>query len=224
LSDRDANLAAVPRPSLHAPASPLGRWLIAQGRAAIAGLIVLTLLTGVAFPAILWAIARAAFPAEAGGSLVAKGGEVVGSHLIGQAFTRPEDFHPRPSVAGAGYDARASGASNLAPDNPKLIEAIQARAIAYRRENGLSDAVTIPSEAVTASASGLDPDISPPDAALQVPRVARARGLSAAAVRALVAAHTRPRQLFILGQPRVNVLDLNVALDAATGSRRTAPR
>ncbi len=168
----------------------------------------------------LYGIARATFPNQAAGSLMrGQGGVVIGSELIGQAFTRPEYFHPRPSAAGAGYDATASGGSNLAPSNAKLVAAIAAAAGSYRLENGLSADAEVPIEAVTSSGSGLDPHISPRDAALQAPRVARARRLDAREVQALVAANTRGRDLAILGEPRVNVLELNLALDHARRHR-----
>lgn len=191
------------------------RALIGQLRPAIAGFVSLTLLIGCVFPLALYAIARAAFPDQAAGSLVSRQGVVVGSRLIGQPFIRPGYFHPRPSAAGAGYDGLASGGANLASSNPKFVAAIRDQTIAYRRENGLSPDTPVPVDAVTRSGSGLDPQISPEDATLQIPRVARARGLGEAAVRALVAAHTQPRQLGFLGEPRVSVLDLNLALDRA---------
>jgi K+-transporting ATPase ATPase C chain len=192
----------------------------AQLRPAIAGLISLTLLTGCLFPLALYAIAKAAFAEQAGGSLVSNHGVVVGSRLIGQAFSQPGYFHPRPSAAGAGYDGLASGGANLAPPNPKFFLAIREQAAAYRRENGLTPDTPVPTDAVTSSGSGLDPHISPEDAALQVPRVARARGLDEDKVRGLVAAHTEARQLGFLGEPRVSVLDLNLALDRAAPRKR----
>lgn len=201
------------------PRRPSGPTLVAglieQLRPAVAGLVVLTLLTGCAFPLALYGIARLAFPDQAAGGLVTDRGVVVGARLIGQGFARPGYFHPRPSAAGAGYDATSSGGANLGPTNPKLVQAIRDQAERYRRENGLAPETPVPIEAVTRSGSGLDPHISPADAALQVPRVARARGLTEAAVRALVAAHTEGRQLGFLGEPRVSVLELNLALDRA---------
>jgi len=193
----------------------LAAGLVAQLRPAIVGLVLLTLLTGGLFPWALYAIAPRVFPDQAAGSLITDRGAVVGSRLIGQSFARPGYFHPRPSTAGSGYDATASGGSNLAPANPKLIAAVGERARAYRLENGLAETAAIPIDAVTGSGSGLDPDISPSNAALQLPRVARTRGLAEDAVRALVAAHTQGRQLGFMGEPRVCVLELNLALDRA---------
>ncbi len=193
--------------------------LISQARPLLVGWAVLTLLTGLVFPAALLAIARVAFPAQADGSLLKDRGVVVGSRWIGQRFVAPGHFHPRPSAAGAGYDGLASGAANLAPSNPRFAADIAAAASAYRRENGLPAGAVVPMDAATSSGSGLDPHISPANAALQVPRVARARGLPESRVRALVAAHTHGRAFGLLGEPRVDVLELNLALDrAARGS------
>ncbi len=206
-------------PSLVFPEAPRAR-LNAQFRPAILSVIVLTLLAGGAFPLLLFAIARPLFPRQADGSLVIRNGAVVGSALIGQPFTRPEYFHGRPSAAGNGYDATSSGGTNLGPNNRKLVDGaagftgIRQLAERYRARNGLAPDAPIPIDAVTRSASGLDPDITPADAALQIPRVAQARGLSEDAVRSLVAEHTRGLQLGFLGSPRVSVLELNVALDA----------
>lgn len=176
-------------------------------------LAVMTVLTGLAYPLAITAIAQWAFPYQADGSLVQADGRVVGSRLIGQPFTRPEYFHGRPSAAGAGYDATLSGATNLAPSNRRLVEQVRERAERVRRENGLAPGRPVPADLVTASASGLDPDISPEAAELQVPRVVRARGLPESEVRALVKRHTRGPWLGWLGEPRVNVLELNLALD-----------
>jgi potassium-transporting ATPase KdpC subunit len=184
-----------------------------QFRTAILGVIWLTLLTGCVFPLGLFALGHFLFPGRAQGSLLTRGGIVVGSEFIGQNFTRPEYFHPRPSAAGAGYDGTASGGTNFGPSNRKLIEDVRRLAEEYRGSNGLPPDAIVPIDAVTRSGSGLDPHISPANAALQVPRVARARGLSEEAVRRLVADQTQGRQLGFLGDPRVSVLELNLALD-----------
>jgi K+-transporting ATPase ATPase C chain len=191
---------------------------------------VLTLLTGIVFPLMLVALACPLFPRQAGGSLIVRDG-VIGSELIGQDFTGPGYFHPRPSAAGRGYDAVASGGTNLAPTNPKLRDGtrddpatpgidesfagVRELTEGYRARNGLPPDAAVPVDAVTRSGSGLDPHITPSNAALQVPRVARARRLSEESVRRLVAEHTLGRQFGILGEPRVAVLPLNLALDRA---------
>jgi K+-transporting ATPase ATPase C chain len=179
--------------------------------------IVLTVLLGVVYPLVMTGIAQVLFPSQANGSLVRdSSGNVVGSALLAQAFAQPQYFHPRPSAAGAnGFDATASGGSNLGPTNQKLIDTVQSNADAYRQENNLAPDAQVPVDAVTASASGLDPDISPANALLQVPRVAAARGMSEDQVRNLVNQSTEGRTLFVLGEPRVNVLKLNMALDAS---------
>jgi K+-transporting ATPase ATPase C chain len=190
-----------------------------QIRPAILSVLVLTLLCGCVFPLLLAAIGRPLFPHQAGGSLAMRDGTVVGSELIGQEFSRPEYFSPRPSAAGSGYDGTSSGGTNLGPNNPKLkhgatdFAGIRQLAEEYRRRNGLAPDAWIPVDAVTRSASGLDPDITPDNAALQVSRVARARGVSEEAVRRAVADHTRPPQFGLLGNARVPVLELNRALD-----------
>jgi K+-transporting ATPase ATPase C chain len=180
--------------------------------------LVLSFVTGGLFPLVLFAIGVVLFPYQAGGSLTLLGGAVVGSRLIGQDFTGPEWFQPRPSAAGNGYDGTASGATNLAPDNPRLKEGaagfagIRELAAQYRRRNGLTADTPIPIDAVTRSGSGLDPDISPASAYLQVARVAKVRKLEESAVRRLVAEHVVQPQLGFLGEPRVPVLELNLAL------------
>jgi K+-transporting ATPase ATPase C chain len=179
----------------------------------VLAVLLLTLLIGLAFPVLLAALACPLFPHQAGGSLVERDGVVVGSELIGQSFTGPGYFHPRPSAAGTGYDGLASGGSNLSPTNPKLCNDVRLLTEAYRKHNRLSPDTTLPIDAVTRSGSGLDPHISPANAALQLPRVARERGLSEDAMRRLIAEHTRGRQLGILGEPCVAVLPLNLALD-----------
>jgi len=189
-----------------------------QLRPLLVGLPLLTLLTGVAFPAVLAALAWPLFPRQAGGSLAERDGVVVGSELIGQDFTAPGYFRPRPSAAG--YDATASNGSNLGPAHPKLRDDVRQRLADYRAENGLAPDAVVPVDAVTASGSGLDPHISPANAALQVKRVAAARGLDEADVRRLVAEHTSGRQFGFLGEPRVSVLTLNLALDRAAPPRR----
>ncbi|WP_425954827.1 potassium-transporting ATPase subunit KdpC [Xylanimonas sp. McL0601] len=195
--------------------------LAALGRHGLAGLRVLLLLTvllGLAYPLAMTGVAQVAFPWQANGSLVTATGErttdraqAVGSALVGQAFTGDEWFHPRPSVAGNGYDTRASGGSNLGPLNPDLAATVRERQAQVAAEDGV-DPSQVPADAVTASFSGLDPDISPAYAAIQVERVAAARGLEPAAVQRLVDEHTSGRPLGVLGEPRVNVLALNIAI------------
>lgn len=196
--------------------------VIQQTRTAIAMVVVVTLLTGLVYPLTITALAQWLFPAQAGGSLVVgRNGAVIGSRLIGQKFVGPGYFHPRPSAAGKhGYDPLSSGGSNLAPTNKNLIHEVQARAVAYRKENGLAPNAPVPVDAVTASGSGLDPDISPANALLQVPRVAKARGMTSDLVRALVERHIHGPTMGILGSPSVNVLELNLAMDHAAGRGR----
>jgi K+-transporting ATPase ATPase C chain len=187
-------------------------------------------LTGLVFPGVIWAIGQAAFPSQAAGSLVRDAqGNVIGSALIGQNFSAPEYFHPRPSAAGAGYDAANSSGTNLGPTSDKLINGIKDDPVtkdvdetflgfgdlakAYREENGLAPDAVIPADAATRSSSGLDPDISVGNAELQVARVAKARKLSPDRVRQVLAEQQSGRLLGVLGEPRVNVLLLNVALD-----------
>jgi potassium-transporting ATPase KdpC subunit len=176
--------------------------------------LTLVLLCGV-YPLIVWGISQATFSGRANGSLITRDGIVVGSRLLGQSFAAEKYFHPRPSAAGNGYDAANSSGSNLGPTSQKLFDAIKDRVTAYRKENGLADGSLIPADAVTASGSGLDPEISPANAALQVGRVARARGLEPSKVEVILKTHTRGRFIGILGDPGVNVLLLNLALDKA---------
>jgi K+-transporting ATPase ATPase C chain len=179
--------------------------------------LALTLLTGVAYPLAVTGVAQVVFPGRADGSLIERDRQVVGSRLIGQAFAGARYFHPRPSAAGEGYDAMASSASNLGPTNEDLIRAVRERRAAYRRENDLRAGQQVPIDAVTASGSGLDPDISAANARLQAARVARARGLELNDVLALIEEHTDGRSLGFLGEPGVNVLELNLALDGERG-------
>lgn len=200
---------------------------------AIRATLVLAVLTGLLFPLAITGLAQLLFKEQADGSLLWKEGQVVGSRLIGQAFTRPEYFHPRPSAAGSGYAGEASGGTNLGPTSAKLIEGlpddpatkdtdevyagVKQLAAQYRETHRLSPDQKVPVDAVTRSASGLDPHISVANAALQVPRVAVARGMRPEEVVQLVRRHTEGRSFGLLGEPRVNVLELNLELD------RTAP-
>ena len=188
------------------------------------------LLTGALFPAVMWGAAQLLFPDQANGSLIRdRSGKVVGSRLIGQPFAQVKYFHPRPSAAGSGYDGASSSGTNLGPVSAKLINGIDddpttagvdesfpgvnELAATYRSVNGLAATVVLPADAVTRSGSGLDPEISPANALLQLPRVAKARGVAESEVRALVEKQTKGRFLMIFGEPRVNVLELNLALD-----------
>jgi K+-transporting ATPase ATPase C chain len=182
---------------------------------ALKATLVLTLLTGVVYPLIVTGLAMGLFRHQADGSLIQAGDRTVGSAWIGQRFTKPGYFHGRPSAAGNdGYDGFSSGGSNLGPTSQKLADRTAEDIRKFRAENPASTG-QVPGDAVTASGSGLDPHISPQNAAEQIARVAGARGMSADAVRQLVAAHTEDRQLGFLGEPRVNVLQLNLALDRA---------
>lgn len=199
-----------------------------QVRPAILSTLLLTLLTGVSYPLALAVLSYPCFSHQASGGLISRDGEVVGAEVIGQKFTEPGYFHPRPSAAGDGYDATASGGTNLGPANKKLRDGeaantsnpeskpfagIRELADAYRRENGMPADAPVPEDAVTRSGSGLDPHISPLNADIQVTRVARKRRLSEAVLRRLVAEHTEGPQLGFLGESRVAVLPLNLALD-----------
>lgn len=187
-------------------------------RPAFVSIAFFTVLLGLAYPLAITGLARLA-PEQAGGSLVRSGGRIVGSALIGQAFTQPQYLHGRPSAAG--YDASASSGSNLGPLNPDLAVRIAKSAAAIRAETG---ATAIPADAVTTSASGLDPHISPAYAELQAGRIAAARGVPLDLVRAEIARHMEGRTFGVLGQPRVNVLETNLALDAAFGRRQPPPQ
>lgn len=181
---------------------------------ALRALLVLTVLLGLAYPLAVTGVSQLAFAGPANGSLVRRGGEPVGSALLGQAFTGQAYFAPRPSAAGEdGYDPSASGGTNLGPTNPELLDAVAERVEAYREANDLPPGLAVPVDAVTASASGLDPHISVANARLQAGRVAAARDLDRATVEGLIAEHTRGRALGVLGEPAVNVLLLNLALD-----------
>ena len=173
--------------------------------------IVTTVLLGLVYPLVVTGLAQVLFKDKANGQLISKNGDIVGSRIIGQAFIGPGYFHSRPSAAGNGYDAANSGGSNYGPTNQKLIDRVQASVSDLQKE---SPGTPIPTDLVTTSASGLDPDISPAAADFQVPRIAHQRGLSEDAVRQLIQQYTLGRQLGFMGEPRVNVLELNLALDA----------
>jgi K+-transporting ATPase ATPase C chain len=201
----------------------------------------MSIMFGLIFPFVITGIAHVAFPHQAKGSLSERNGKIIGSELIGQNFTVPGYFHPRPSAAGSGYDASNSGATNLGPTSDKLINGIHKKlpdgkddpgnfdgikdlAGAYRKENGLPADAPLPADAVTRSASGLDPDISPDNAYAQTGRVAKARGMAEEEVRELVRATLTGRQFGLLGEPRVNVLKLNLALDSVKPNQEMRSR
>jgi len=183
-------------------------------RGAVVSTLVLAVVCCGIYPLIVFGISQLLFREQANGSLItAADGTIRGSKLLGQSFSDPKYFHPRPSAAGNGYDATSSGGSNLGPTSKKLDDAIQERIAAYRAENGLNETEPVPADAVTASGSGLDPEISLHNAELQVARVAKSRGISRDKVRELVLQNTDGRDLGMFGDPAVNVLQLNIALD-----------
>jgi potassium-transporting ATPase KdpC subunit len=188
--------------------------LFSEIRGAVMGTLVIAVVCCGLYPLVVFGISQALFHDKANGSLILDtDGTMRGSRLLGQSFTADKYFHPRPSAAGTGYDAASSGGSNLGPTSQKLNDAIKDRIEAYRKENGLNENEAVPADAVTGSGSGLDPHISLRNAELQTPRVARARGLSEEKVRELIQRHTDGRDLGVLGDPGVNVLGLNLALD-----------
>lgn len=189
-------------------------------RTAVLMTVVTTVLLGLAYPIAITGLAQVLFPDQANGQLIRREGRVMGSRLIGQPFSGPGYFHSRPSAAGTGYDGTASGGSNLGPTNRALVNRVTADVVSLAAENS---GVPVPIDLVTTSASGLDPDLSLAAADFQVPRVARERGTTEEQVRALVAQHTQGRQWGLLGEPRVNVLELNLALDTLHGRPVFAP-
>jgi K+-transporting ATPase ATPase C chain len=191
--------------------------MLKELRPAILITFVLTIITGILYPLAVTGIAQTIFRKQANGSLIERDGKVIGSEIIGQNFTKPEYFHPRPSQNS--YDAANSGGSNLGPTNPALADRLKKDAAQFRKDNP-DYTGPIPADAITASGSGLDPEISPANAQAQAARVAQARGVSGDAVRNLVAANTQERELGVLGEPRVNVLKLNMALDQAYPVKR----
>jgi K+-transporting ATPase ATPase C chain len=183
-------------------------------------MLVLTVLTGLLYPGVVTGLCQVLFPARANGSLVVANGHVIGSELIGQNFKKPEYFQPRPSAAGNdGYDPTASSPSNLGPTNQKLADRVKDSVASFRKNNP-DYTGPIPADLVTASGSGLDPDISPASAEAQAARIAKARGVPVEQVRNLIASHTRGRDLGFMGDPRVNVLEINLALDQTAPPRK----
>jgi K+-transporting ATPase ATPase C chain len=186
--------------------------IFAELRVSIVATVCLAVVVCGVYPFLVWALAQAMFPAKANGSMIVCDGDLAGSTLLAQNFTGARYFHPRPSAAGGGYNAAASGGSNLGPLSKALSDIVASRVEEYRTVNHLAPGTPMPPDAVTASASGLDPDISVENALLQAPRIAEARGVAEPAIRRLIVAHVKRRDLWILGEPRVNVLELNVAL------------
>lgn len=185
--------------------------MLSHIRPALVLLVLFSLVTGLAYPLVITGIAQGLFPVQAGGSLIEREGRLIGSSLIGQGFNAPHYFHPRPSAAGkAGYDAASSSGSNLAPTAKALVERVAGDVASYQQQDG---AAAVPADAVTTSGSGLDPHISPANAARQLPRVAAARGMMPADLEALVQQHVERPWLGFLGQPGINVLTLNLAVD-----------
>ena len=182
-------------------------------RTALASVILLAVILCGAYPLLIWGIGQAIFPNQANGELIQLRGKTVGSSLIAQGFKGVVYFHPRPSAAGQGYDAANSGGSNLGATSQKLIDSVKERIAVYRSENNLTPKFPVPADAVTSSGSGLDPHISVQNVRLQAPRVAKARGMSREALRQKIDLHTEGRDLGIFGEPRVNVLILNLDLD-----------
>ena len=186
---------------------------ITELRVALVSTIALAVILCGIYPVFVWVVAQGLFPREANGSLITEKGTVTGSSLLAQGFTGERYFHPRPSAAGQGYDAISSGGSNLGPISQKLIDTVKQRVADYRKENGLGPDAPVPADAVTTSASGLDPHISVQNALLQARRVAYARGMSDEGIRRRMEEQTEGRTLWIFGEPRVNVLKLNLTLD-----------
>jgi K+-transporting ATPase ATPase C chain len=192
---------------------------LSEIRSAVLATVALAVVCCGVYPLVVFGIGQALFPHKANGSLIVDAkGNIQGSRLIGQAFSADKYFHSRPSAAGNGYDATSSGGSNLGPTSQKLHDSIAQNVADYRAQNGLATNAPVPADAVTASASGLDPHISPQNAELQAPRVAKARGLTLEKVQALIAQHTDRADFGLMGEPGVNVLELNLALDAMGAS------
>jgi len=188
--------------------------IVSELRIALVATVSLAVLLCGIYPVVVWGIAQGLFPHEANGSLIAVKGKIIGSQLLGQNFTEAQYVHPRPSAAGdTGYDGSSSGGTNLGPLSRKLMDAVKERVDAYRAENHLPSNIPVPADAVTASASGLDPDISVRNAMFQADRVARARGIPEETVREMIRKNTQGRDLGIFGEERVNVLKLNLTLD-----------